>query len=223
MASNVKRDHHLWTKDTVKNVSGNVTLDIDGDLTLDAGGDLILDPVSQKVIINTTDGLYLDGGGDTYIYEHSADAVRYVVGGDVVMVTSEAGNNGNLVNFLTSGVGFTQYEPTYSAANTHIYLNRFGNKAHLTFTSASETIVDVHLYFPGASCNCVLLIKQHASGGGAVTNWKTWDTSGGNESTVVWAGGSAPTLTTGGDKIDIISFYWDADNNKAYGVASLNF
>ena len=25
------------------------------------------------------------------------------------------------------------------------------------------------------------------------------------------------------NKIDIISVYWDADNNKAYGVASLNF
>ena len=41
MASNVKRDHHLWTRDTVKNVSGDVTLDIGGDIELNAdGGDI---------------------------------------------------------------------------------------------------------------------------------------------------------------------------------------
>ena len=33
----------------------------------------------------------------------------------------------------------------------------------------------------------------------------------------------APTLTTTANKLDIISFYWDNDNHKAYGVASLNF
>jgi hypothetical protein len=35
------KDHHLWTRDTIKNVSGNVTLDIVGDIILDAdGGDI---------------------------------------------------------------------------------------------------------------------------------------------------------------------------------------
>ena len=177
----------------------------------------------QDTKLAVTKKLYLDGGDDTYIYEHADNHVRFSVGGDTVMAWTEDGDNGNVVDFMTSCAGFTQYEPTYNITDTHVYFNRFGNKGHLTFTSASETIVDIHLYFPNISCNCLLLIKQHASGGGAVTNWKTWDTSGGNESTVVWAGGSAPTLTTGGDKIDIISFYWDADNNKAYGVASLNF
>ena len=167
--------------------------------------------------------LYLDGGGDTYIAESGTDNVRHYVGGDLVMALVEAGNAGNLVKFDTSCAGFTQFEPTYNATDTNVFFNRLGNKGHLTFTSSSETIVDVHLSFPDASCNCVLLIKQHASGGGAVTNWKTFDQAGENESTVVWAGGSAPTLTTGGGKIDIMSFYWDNDNHKAYGVASLNF
>jgi hypothetical protein len=167
--------------------------------------------------------LYLDGGGDTYIAESGTDNVRHYVGGDLVMALVEAGNAGNLVNFGGSCAGFKQFEPTYDATDTTVFFNRLGNKAHLTFTSASETIEDVELSFPNVSCNCVLLIKQHASGGGAVTNWKTIDQAGGNESTVAWAGGDAPTLTTGGSKIDIMSFYWDNDNHKAYGVASLNF
>jgi len=43
MSSNVKRDHHLWTRDTIKNVSGDVTLDIDDSIILDTGdGDVII-------------------------------------------------------------------------------------------------------------------------------------------------------------------------------------
>jgi len=38
MASNVTRDHHTWTRDTIKNVSGDVTLDLAGDLTVDVAG-----------------------------------------------------------------------------------------------------------------------------------------------------------------------------------------
>ena len=35
------------------------------------------------------------------------------------------------------------------------------------------------------------------------------------------AGGSAPATTDSG--VDIFSFYWDATNQKCYGVGSLNF
>ena len=38
MGTSITKDHHLWTRDTIKNVSGDVTLDIAGDLKLDAGG-----------------------------------------------------------------------------------------------------------------------------------------------------------------------------------------
>ena len=34
----LKRDHHLWTRDTVKNVSGALTIESQGDLTLDGKG-----------------------------------------------------------------------------------------------------------------------------------------------------------------------------------------
>ena len=44
MASNVTRDHHTFTRDTVMNVSGALTLDIDGDLALSAdGGNVTMD------------------------------------------------------------------------------------------------------------------------------------------------------------------------------------
>ena len=77
--------------------------------------------------------------------------------------------------------------------------------------------------FPNASCNCQLLVLQDGTGGWDVTNWKTFDQSVGNESTVIWSGGSAPGLTETANKADILSFYWDNTNHKAYGVASTNF
>ena len=68
-----------------------------------------------------------------------------------------------------------------------------------------------------------MLVKQDSTGSRTITNYKTWDQDAGNESTVVWAGGSNPTLTTTGDKLDIMSFYWDNVNHKAYGTVVHNF
>mgnify|MGYP003138381346 CR=1 FL=1 len=240
-------------------------------------GDLTLDPASQKIIINATDKLYLDGGTDTYIYEDadddlrivvgnvgimtlyqtaavgenyvsitnsnlripsthklhfdgggdtfiqevSADNLKFVVGDDTVLELTEAGNSGNLVNMGTSGAGFTQHEPTYDAADTQVYFAKLGNKAFLTFGAGD--IGNMLIYFPNASCNCTLVIKQDGTGSRTVTSWKAHDQAAGNATNVQWAGGSAPTLSTGANAIDIISFYWDNDNHTAYGVASLNF
>ena len=40
---------------------------------------------------------------------------------------------------------------------------------------------------------------------------------------VRWAGGSAPTLSTGANAVDVISIYWDGDHQTALAVASLGF
>jgi len=262
-----------------------------GHITIAPDGNLVLDPASQRVIINATDKLYFDGGGNTYITESSADVLRLysggniafeagaidvavaaqrtitlapkqggisgdvyitentvllpekklyfdngihtyihekaadslqiVVGADPIVDFIEDGNSGNMVYMGTSGVGFTQHEPTYNATDTEVYFSKFGNKAFFTFGAGSVT--DLNLYFPNASCNCTLVVKQDGTGNRQITNYKSFDQGLGNESTVKWAGGSAPTLSTGGNAIDIISFYWDNDNHTAYGVASLNF
>ena len=125
------------------------------------------------------------------------------------------------LNASDNAIGFTQFEPTYNASDTNVNFNDYGNKAFCTFGAGN--ITDMNLYFPDVSCNCVLLLKQDGSGSRTVTNWKTFDQADGNESTVVWSGGSNPTLTTTASKLDILSFYWDNDNHKVYGVASLNF
>ena len=66
--------------------------------------------------------------------------------------------------------------------------------------------------------------------GCAITSWKVYKTSvgGGNageETDVVWHGGSTkkPTISTTGNRVDIISFYWDSDEEICYGQAGIGF
>tara|TARA_R100000655_G_scaffold23917_2_gene48019 strand:- start:12177 stop:13403 length:1227 start_codon:yes stop_codon:yes gene_type:complete len=225
--------------------AGNVALAATKKLYLDGGGDtyiteIIADGVNivvggetllsltegggganDKVIIPATTPLYFDGGSDTYIQENSADNLKFVVGADSILSLKEGGNAGNLVNIGTSCAGFQQHEPTYDATDTMVYFAKLGNKAFFTFGAGH--VLDLNLYFPDVSCSCTLVVKQDGTGNRQIANYKSFDQGAGNESTVKWAGGSAPTLSTGANAVDIISFYWDNDNHTAYGVASLNF
>ena len=126
------------------------------------------------------------------------------------------------VEFDGCGVGFDLVTPTYNAADTDVDF-RTGNKQFVTFGAGN--ITDLNLYFPSTSGNFTLLIKQDGTGSRAITNYKAFDNSGSTasgSSTVLFPGGSNPTLTTTANKVDILSFFWDADNEIAYGVASLN-
>jgi len=200
----------------------NMTLDSGSDILIDAaGGDVTI--TSANLSIAATKKLYLDGGTDTYIYEATADVMRIIVGNDILMELSEKGDDGNEVNFGSSCVGFTQLEPTYDATDTYVDF-RHSNKQFVTFGSGS--ITNLLLTFPLVSGNFVCLIKQDGTGSRTITNYKVaeFDESGADGSNVVkFAGGSNPTLTTDANHVDILSFYWDADNEIAYGVATLDF
>ena len=191
---------------------------------------LKLDEVNDKVEvggadleIDATKKLYLDGGGNTYIEESSADVLDIKVGGDMIFQITESGADGNTIDINSACIGFTQREPLYDASNTVIDF-RHSNKQFVTFGSGN--ITNITLTFPLVSGNFVLLLKQDGTGSRTVTNWKAaeFDESAADgAASVKFPGGSAPTLTTDANHVDIISFYWDADNEIAYGVATLDF
>ena len=138
------------------------------------------------------------------------------------MILSEGGGGGNLVNFGTSAAGFTKFDVTYNATTTNVGFATAGLKAELLFDGGN--ITNLRLIFPDVSCNCVLLIKQDATGGRTITNYKTFDQALGNESTLYFPnGGTSPTLTTTAAGVDILSIFWDNSGHKAYGVMSLDF
>ena len=169
-------------------------------------------------------GKVILGGGDSYILESSADVLDLYAGGDLMLRLTENAATGNKIDCTTNPVGFTQFEPTYNVTHTIVSFNASGNKAFMTFGSGN--ITNMKLYFPSMSGNFVLLVKQDGSGSRTVTNWLAYDNAGSaaaGSSTVKFPGGSNPTLTTAANHVDIISIYWDADNEIAYGVASLDF
>jgi hypothetical protein len=198
-----------------------------GHLTIAPDGDLILDPVSQNVIINATDKLYFDGGSDTYIREGSSDVMQFYTGGMLLMQMAEAGNDGNAVFFKAACVGFTQKTETFSddsiigsggTDDTHIDF-RHSNKITLAVTGA---ITNLNLIFPNMSGNFVLLLTY--DGDHTITNYKVYESdesAADGDADVFWPGGTKPDNTASG--ADVLSFYWDASNEKCYGVGSLAF
>ena len=59
----------------------------------------------------------------------------------------------------------------------------------------------------------------------AADGWLAFESDGSAATVpaVKFPGGTEPTLTTAANHVDIISFFWDADNQVCYGVASLDF
>ena len=193
-------------------------------LTLDPDGDLIISGADTK--IDATKKLYLDGGTETYICEAATDRLDFVVGGDTMFRLYENGADGNQVSFFTSSVGFTRIEQTFSTTDvkgtggtddTDIDF-RHSNKYRLEMTG---DIAQMNLIFPSSSGNFLLVFTTN--GDHDVTAWKVWenDETAATTTDVMWAGGSVPAFTNNG--IDIVSFYWDATEQQAYGVASLAF
>ena len=170
----------------------------------------------SKLIFNTS-------YDQTYITESSRDVLDFHVGSDKLISMTNSGDDGNTIDIDNACIGFTQLEPTYDATTTTVDF-RHSNKQFVTFGSGN--ITNIAVIFPLVSGNFVLLLKQDGTGSRTVTNWKAMEfdeSSADGSSGVVWAGGSAPTLTTDANHVDIISFYWDADNEIAYGVATLDF
>ncbi len=85
-----------------------------------------------------------------------------------------------------------------------------GQKQRATLTGNITTLNITDLDVTGVA-NLTLKIIQ----GGAGSFTVTWPAG------VLWAGGTAPTLSTGVGDVDIVTFYWDGTNY--YGAALLNF
>ena len=176
-------------------------------------------------VIEATKKLLFDSAvsGHTYIVESSDDVLDVVVGADTIFQITESGADGNTIDIENACIGFTQLEPTFDLTTTTVDF-RHSNKQNLTFGSGN--IINLQLIFPLVSGNFQLLIKQDGTGSRTIANYKVYEfdeSTADGYNAIKWAGGSAPTLTTDANHVDILSFYWDADNEIAYGVATLDF
>ena len=193
---------------------GNASLVLMGDEGDDAGDEwqMLVNQSNQKLIL----GNDLASAG-TYVSHLEITPHATVASSTVTLAGSLAVN---------ASAGFTRVEETFSATgvigsggtdDTDIDF-RFGNKHRLEMTG---DITTMNLIFPASSGN--FLLACTTDGDHDVTNWKVWesDESAATTTDVMWAGGSVPAFTSSG--VDIVSFYWDATEQQAYGTASLAF
>lgn len=214
---------------TITTVGSGTT---DSDIRLAADGKIVLDPANEvvgvdgNVKIAATKGLYFDYpaiSNDTYIVENSDDSLRIIVGGDTMLTLAEEGSEGNRI-VAQAPVGFMRQEATFSDVSvtsssgtddTDIDF-RITNKFRLEMTG---DITNMSLIFPNVSGNFLLVCTTN--GDHDVGAWRVHDHGAVYKGMALWPGGTAPAFTNNG--IDIVSFYWDNNEEQAYGNVSLAF
>ena len=113
---------------------------------------------------------------------------------------------GGELDCQANSIGFTNQNATGDGSTTIDW--GLGNKFVFTFGAFNETFTFTNPTKPGN-----FLIKMIQDGTGSRT--ATWPAS------VKWPSGTAPTLSTAANSVDIVSFYFDGTNY--YGVGSLDF
>ena len=170
--------------------------------------------------------------GSTGITTESLDTdqVRIGITSAVVQTTTDQSIGGNKtftgITTFDAGAGFDRILAE-DATDVEIDFTT-GNKAHLDMTGGSIAGT-LTLKFPAVSGNFVLVVQQDGSTR-TINTYATKDSAGnagnndgGTAGAIRWTGGSPPDLTDGNNKRDVLSFYWDADEEVCYGVASLDF
>ena len=182
--------------------------------------------VYQEVTNGGYDLIFLDSANANNYFTLKTDANAETT----ITTLDNSGASGHLniepdghVEFDGCGVGFDLVTPTFNAADTNVDF-KTGNKQMVTLT---DNIADLNLTFPATSGNFTILLKQDGTGSRTVAadGWLAFESDGSAATVpaVKFPGGTAPTLTTAANHVDIISFFWDADNQVCYGVASLDF
>jgi len=226
--------------------AGDVTLDADdGQVYLKDGGT----EFARFTTASSKSGLFLFEAAGSSVDDYFAIYCD-TAGKTTITTVDDAGADAHLkvaadghVEFDNCAVGFDKLAGVFGTsgvigdtANDSTDIDfRLSNKYELELTDgigASETL---NFIFPATSGNFLLVLIQDGSGSRLVhpDAWTAYASdaslcdnlagANGTDGEIRWAGGSAPTLTTTADKSDIVSIYWDADNQTAFAVASLNF
>ena len=211
-----------------------------GHLTLNPDGDLIVDSHSGQTYFKH------QGDPDDYfklsVSKHTGETTLETVSADADgHINIEADGH---VEFDNCAVGFDKLAGAFGTSgvsddgghSTDIDF-RLSNKYELELGASMSATDKLNLIFPATSGNFIFVISQDGTGSRTIheDSWVAYQSDGSTEATnaaftnstdgdIRWAGGgSAPTLTATADRQDIVSIYWDADNQTAFAVISLDF
>jgi len=165
---------------------------------------ILLGPEVDSYIVSTAFGIGTDAPNPIYGVDIVGDVnitSAYRIGGTEVFTVNKDLTNVRTANFTIEYVNGSQAGPNYTVNWNN------GQKQRITLTG------NVTLAFtaPAGVGNFLLRIIQDGTGSRTIT----WPAS------VRWPGGTLPTLSTGANSVDIVTFYYNGTNY--YGVASLNF
>ena len=227
----------------------DLTIASGNDCTINAEGDVILDANGADLLFadNGTNLLkFSNNAGDWTVLVNTNNknlTFRTNSAGAATTVLTMVGSATGSYSEFFRAVGFDKETTTFAAAavtsegddSTDIDF-RLGNKHELGLTdNIGGSGENINMIFPATSGNFILVIYQDSTGDRTVAadGWVAYasdasladNTLSANltDGNVRWAGGSAPTLSTGSRAVDVISIYWDADTQTALAVASLNF
>ena len=85
-----------------------------------------------------------------------------------------------------------------------------GNSRYIVLANGGQTFTFAN---PKDGFLYRIILKQPSSGAAGTVTWPT----------ISWVGGTAPTLTTANNKVDIITFLYDGTNSVYYGNYSQNY
>jgi len=234
-------EHGATTISTVDDAGAD-----DAHLTLDVDGNIILDADAGYTYIDN------DGTRHGYLSAFSSTKLILgaTTNYDLKLATSGTGDiiidSSGHVEFDGCAVGFDKLAGAFGTSQVLDDPNdstdidfRLSNKYELELTNiiaGAASSEFLNLIFPAVSGNFILVISQDGTGGRTIhpSAWVAYQSDGSTKATNVafangtdgairWAGGSATPLTTTADKADIVSIYWDADNETAFAVVSQNF
>jgi hypothetical protein len=169
------------------------------------------------IAINDTDGADLLGGAgadrSATLPEIAYPSVisKVIANRFSVVLTSntQAGATGTIrLYFSRTPITTSRYQ--WHATTIAVDWNA-SNVQYIQLASGAQTFVFAN---PLGAGRYVLIAKQPAAGGAGTASWPV---------SVLWSGGSAPTLTATNSKVDILIFIYDSVNAKYYGSYVTNF
>lgn len=158
--------------------------------------------IKSAIILGHTEDTSPSGANDyALIWDDSASEFKKVLLNNLPVY----GNAENIV-FIDTATFDTEVDNGDSGTSDTINW-QLGNKQRSTLTgNVTFSFTD-----PAGPCNLMFKLVQDATGSRTV-NWPA---------KVKWAGGSAPSLSTSGNSVDIVSFYFDGTDY--YGVGNTAF
>lgn len=141
--------------------------------------------------------------------------------GSVTLSTPQNIDTGATPQFLRLGLNQAADASARMAATGQYFSTKFtctvtldwnnGNVQYIVLANGAQTFTFAN---PKDGARYVIILKQPSSGAAGTVTWP---------GTILWAGGSAPTLTATNNKVDVVTFVYDATNTKYYGLSALNF